>query len=118
MRVGSTFLYAAVGKETKHLYILVIEYSAGKYLCFNITSIKEDLEEDLSCVLTPADHNFIKSPSRIYYEAPLNIDAEGIKVLGVRFDKDSVSEEVVTRIIEGAKKSTAIPKRYLKYFSD
>ncbi len=114
MTVGQSFLYRYSPKNKYHLYIIVIEHEPGRFIAFSITSIREDLEEDRSCVLQPGDHEFIKHESRVYYEKPIPVTETTTALKDLYKEKPPVSEELVSRILEGARVSPSLPKRFRK----
>lgn len=73
-------------------------------LVVNISSIKDGIEYDSSCILTPGDHPFIKHPSYVYYYKADIFGAENIalNVANGSFEvRQNCEDETFTRILNG-----------------
>lgn len=113
---GFTFLMRSPEYETKHLYIVIaVVGNNTKALCVNVTTKKD---RDMSCVLKAGDHEFVKHDSVINYGDTL---APEINNLKEAINKEliepnkPIDDDLLNRIINGAKVSNAFPQGYLKY---
>ncbi len=118
INIGDTFLLENPDNPLKHLYF-VISYPThdNKILLVNVTKYK--VGKDTSCVLYRGDHPFIEQKSIINYAEPLEPDRTAFDscVKKNYFDEEGpASKELIKRIQEGAKISTALPKKYERYF--
>lgn len=70
---GTAFRWSKDAYQTKHLWIILDEPeiidNTEKVLAVNVTSVKAEmpLHNDLTVLLQPGDHPYIKRPSFIFY---------------------------------------------------
>ncbi len=114
---GFTFLSPTPEYETHHLYI-VISIVDTKALFVNVTTKKAG--SDVSCVLNVEDHDFITHESIINYGdariAEIAKLKEAIEKQIIKPNKP-VTDNLLNRILKGAKNSKAFPQGYLKHIS-
>lgn len=96
--------------DRRHLYIVITasESNPKNLMLLPCVETRTDWSRDLSCTLEPGDHPFLKSPSVVNYRDAIAISPAGLDELIVRGHgrvKESVSPEVLARIIEGARRS-------------
>lgn len=108
----------------KHMAVVVDKnYRTGAcaLVFVHITSVPESRYYDPSCVLKKGDHPFIAHDSFVYYEKLfLKLESEiEIELNNGRIKQmDSVSQEVLNRIMQGGKDSDQIRKNHKQnYFS-
>lgn len=113
----------AIAGKTNHLHIICsdIFFSADRgahsVIAVNITSIKDGLTYDDSCVLHAGEHPFIKHPSYVYYKEAVIYKVELLQQRikkGEVFIKEDVSDPVFERIIEGFKNSKFVSRKMKK----
>ena len=113
---GYTFLSIRPPYTTPHLHIVISPIINGKVLLVNITTLKHN--SDHTCVLKVGDHPFLTHDSIINYGDAIDAEVDLLK-LSIRTKlftpKAPVSEELLRRIQAGALKSTALPKKFIKY---
>lgn len=116
--VGDTFLYDF--PRSKHLHVVVSKIVEKNIcLCVFISSIKQNREHDPACELHKGDYPFIDHDSYVVYEKMIPFDIDGLKRSlqnGTCKRKESLSSDVLTKIVEGAKVSEYLPYKYKKYF--
>jgi hypothetical protein len=120
---GNTLLIPC-GSEAgqKHLFALlfspVIADGYGQspmVLLANVTSVKNGVAGDDSCLLRPEDHPFITHDSFVDYRLARFEKADFIagKVKNGEFtEKDPCTPELIQKIIKGAMISRKIPREY------
>lgn len=101
---------------TKHLYVAISVIDDNtKALCVNVTTKKD---RDTSCVLKAGDHEFIKHDSVINYGDVLAPEISNLKEAinkELIEPNESIDDDLLGRIINGAKISNAFPQGYLKH---
>ena len=101
--------------DTFHLYI-IISIVGTKAIMVNVTTNKTG--KDASCVLQVGDHDFITHESVINYG---DVKIPEIDKLKLAIDKEimipqePISDDLLNRIINGAKVSNAFPQGLLKH---
>ncbi len=112
-----TFLSRTHKSEKEHLYIIIaVIDNDTKALFVNITTEKEDY--DTSCILRVGDHEFITHDSVINYgEATITeIDKLEEAISKGRLKPHRpVTDNLLIRIVNGAKTSDAFPEGLLKH---
>ena len=94
-------------------------YNRECVLLVNISSIKQDLEYDTSCILQVGDHPFISKPSYIYYRKADIFGIETIKRSVAQGDftiHQDCNESVFQRILDGFKISDEVRRRVLQFY--
>jgi len=105
-----------------HLHFIISEPDQdGKVLVVNMTTLYNIPGEDHSCILDNGEYHKISKKSYIVYKRAKEINY--IKLLNNKIKKlididikDRISEKVLIKIQEGAKKSPLLPKGLKKYF--
>ena len=121
--VGQTFLVPS-GKSGAHLFFIIlgpvdIEYSQKQqFLYVNVTTIRENLPYDDACIIRVGEHPFITHESYIAYRhARLDSMRDLEKVCGTVWRQHAnCSEQLLSRIREGAKKSRFMRRDLKKLF--
>src|SRR6056297_2327314 len=104
----------------KHLKIVISDPDAeDMVLVVSVSSIPQRYRHDDSCELFVGDHPWIKHPSFIAYNHCAELDRT--KILSEHFSgeiilKEDISEELLLRIQEGAKRTKFLAQKYKKYF--
>lgn len=107
-------------EEKLHLRFIISDPDLeGNVLVVSMTTRKNLLWEDLSCVLRSEDHERVKHESFIYYEKAEEMNEACI--LNMYFNnriilRENISSELLTRIQKGAKKSKRLTNKFKKYF--
>lgn len=111
----------------EHLHFICcdpVHHSAtGKdsVLMVNISSITPHLEHDMTCVLNPGDHPFIKHPSFVYYRKASIYGAQGISrnVAEGNFSTHIPCDEAVFRqILIGFEVSDEVSYKILRFYEN
>ncbi len=121
MLCGKTYLMPHPRTQIQHLYI-VICHSANKdeeVLMVNITTARNNIDQEKCCCLNVGDHTFVNHESVINYEDALC--PKGGEILeavnnGIIVAHDDVSAVLLQRIQDGAKISEAIQNKMKKFF--
>jgi len=110
--------------DRKHLFILLTDPAdAGAgvkaVLMVSLSSIKQGVPHDASCILYPGDHPFVKRESFVVYQKARIEDAD--KVLrGVKDGKlvpqDPIDSAVFARICKGLEESRLTPPKVLRFY--
>jgi hypothetical protein len=116
---GDTFLLKNPPKyDIAHLYIAISDPLDNKIIVVNVT--KKRAGKDCTCELNVGDHRFIITPSIINYADAKDLDhkklEEYLEAFGDQENNESVSPELLLRIVEGVHTSESFPPKYLKYF--
>jgi len=109
--------------KKEHLRFIISDPDADrKILTVNMTTVKNTGRPDLSCVLYPGDHESVKHPSYIKYDEAFELDS--IKLLEAKLKGSSefrfteqISEKVLVKIQDGARKSPALPEKFRSFFT-
>ncbi len=102
-------------RNTFHLYI-IISIVDTKALFVNVTTKKAS--SDVSCVLQVGDHDFITRESVINYGDAKIAEIDKLKeAIDKRIFKPQkpITDDLLIRILKGARNSKAFPQGYLKY---
>ncbi len=76
--------------------------------------------EDTTCVLEPRDHPAVRQKSYIRYDKACAINYRKLleeRYRGLITMNEDLKTEVLLRIQEGARKSPALPRKFLKFFA-
>lgn len=113
---GFTFHSPTPEYDTKHLFIVIsIIDNNTKALCVNVTSMKD---RDMSCILKVGEHESIKHDSLINYGDVITPEIDKLEQAiskGMMQADKPVSNNLLARIINGAKVSTAFQQGFLKH---
>lgn len=122
MSKGLTFWRKDEEGENSHLRFVLSEPDVdSKVLIVHMTSYHGNGREDDSCILNPEDHVCIKSKSYIRYDQAF--DKEMISLLIEKTNGSIIMEpdldaSVLQRIQDGARRSTALHRKFRKYFEN
>lgn len=110
--------------DRKHLFILLTDPAANELgvksvLMVSLSSIKNGIPYDTSCVLSVGDHPFVKKDSFVLYRFARIEEAD--KVLrGVKAGKliplDSMRADVFLRVCNGLKNSKETPEKIKNFY--
>ena len=100
-------------EDRKHLFIILTDPNAEKLILrVNITKIYAGVFHDPACVLHPGDHEFITSPSYLFYASAKIQSADeivrGVKD-GVLIPKPSLDTGVFALVCKGLRESRFTP---------
>ena len=115
-----SFLDEPTGQNKRHLNIVITEAnSENEYLVVPVDTLRFDFQ-DRSCILHAGDHSFIKHDSFVNYKYARVISYvqlfNGLNK-GLFIRKEDISEEVLIRIQNGARKTKNL-KTELKVWFD
>ena len=122
---GNTLLIPSGPQERqKHLFALMLDpllvdgYGNKPHVLLAcVTSVKNGLPSDDSCLLSQGDHPFIEHDSFVDYRFTRLEKAEDIQKRvkdGLFVEKEPCSAELIKRILQGALKSRRISREYKK----
>ncbi len=117
--IGDTFIVPNPKNGKEHFYIVIGLAENGDPIAVNITSTRVDRS---NCVIRPGEHPWITKDSGVNFwdiQRPMNLAAlqEGVKQ-GVVRPQIPVSDALVRRIIEAARRSDQFPRRLAPYLSE
>jgi hypothetical protein len=116
VRVGDTFFFQ-LADQYDHLWVIITSPTGlrGNFIAANMTSIKNGLPMDSSCLLHPGDHPFVRKPTEVHYIRAREWHVNGFDSMssyGSQVKKHSpVSKAVLYRIQKGAIKSPFLKER-------
>lgn len=107
------------GKDYHLRFVISSPDAENRVMVVNMTTIRRNGREDLSCVLVPGDHPCVINKSYIRYDAPLDLDC--IKLLQEKFKaeirmEEDAPEETLIKIQAGARKSDRLPEMFKRFF--
>jgi hypothetical protein len=109
------------GNVGDHLFVITTDACpAGKHLLVNLTSVKQDRHNDLTCILEPGEHPFITQQSYILYRGA---QIQGSNRLGAMVDGwvyrsgARASAELTDRILAGFFDSPFTPRFVKNYLA-
>jgi len=115
-----TFLIINSDLKKQHLQIIISDPDPEKnIMVVNLTTLRNNGREDTACVLGIDEHKFIKQGSYIAYHYATEINQ--LKLLNDKLSgrvefKDDISDPVLKKIQDGAKKSSFLQPYYKKFF--
>lgn len=122
IQLGSTFRPRG---DNTHVHVVISspQENDGQVLVVRLTTFRPEQIEDTSCILNEEDHLFIRRPTVVNYgelgdpnlwsvEAIEKAVQDNLLVLW-----DTFSQEVMDRILAGAKKSPFLKKNLKKFLS-
>ncbi|MBF0136544.1 MAG: hypothetical protein H7833_20715 [Magnetococcus sp. DMHC-1] len=110
--------------EKKHLFIVLTDpFDSGfgkKYvLLVSVSSIKNKIPYDKTCILNPGDHSFIKRRSFIYYGRSRIEDAMEL-IDGVKDNKlipcEPLEQNIFSSVCEGVYNSPQTPRGIIEFY--
>lgn len=109
----------------KHLFVLLTdpcpEVDGGEksVLLVSLSTVRDKIPHDGSCLLHPGDHPFVKTISYVVYQRArietANKLLEGVKQ-GLLVPQDSIDPGVFARICRGLEKSRLSPPKFLNFY--
>ena len=111
--------------ERKHLFVLLtnpypnLESNIKSVLLVSISTLRPNLPHDTACKLYKGDHPFIKADSFVLYRlARIETTDKLIKGVGegVFYHKETLSEEIFTRVAHGLTESRFTTPAILKFY--
>ncbi len=119
---GTILIPSGPKSDGSHLFVVMTNACPQNlHLLLSISSIKERVAYDDTCILYKGEHEFIKVPSFVVYRLPERKPATTIQkcVNGWLFHpRADMDEKVFQRIFDGIFKSDFSPAWTLKYASD
>lgn len=128
MNLGDAFLMRIPGQNIDHLWFVISDPSRHPaYIIVNLT--KDAARAANECPMypagpdRPADHDWIREPCYVNFADALEITVEkavhmrALLKMGSIKMRAAVRPEVLRRIVEAARKSTALPIAYKKYLT-
>lgn len=120
---GNTLLVPSGPQEgQRHLFALMLDpvvvdgYGTKPYVLLAcVTSVKNSLPGDDSCLLSEGDHPFIEHDSFVDYRFTRMEQVDHVQARvqeGVFIEKEPCSPELIKRILQGALKSRRIRRDY------
>lgn len=120
MKIGDVYLIANPKPDKKHYHFVVSDVVDSNMLVLVFMStIKDGIDYDDACVLSPGEMDFIVSDSYIVYEHVYfadNDDFENRINIGAVKYKGHASDAIMRRIKQGASESRRIRPAFIKYF--
>jgi hypothetical protein len=104
----------------KHVKIVISDPDAeDMVLVVSVSSISLAYQHDTSCELSSSDHPWLKHPSFVAYIHSTELNR--IKILQERFRgeiilKEDVSDELLKKIQQGARRTKFLKPKFKKYF--
>lgn len=110
-------------QDRKHLFILLTDPADadGKkcVLLVSISSVREGVPHDATCILHPGDHPFVKRASFVVYQRARIETADkllrGVKS-GELVPQDPMESGVFARVFMGLEESRLTPPRVLRFY--
>ncbi len=107
------------GKDYHLRFVISGPDAENRVMVVNMTTIRRNGREDLSCVLVPGDHPCVINKSYIPYN--LSLDLDYIKLIQEKFKaeiqiEEDASEETLLKIQAGARKTNRLPERFKRFF--
>mgnify|MGYP003722258593 CR=1 FL=1 len=108
-----------------HLFIICNDpiYDAGlrknSVLAVNISSIKEDLPHDTTCIISPGDHPYVAHRSYVVYskaEILCSTKLEQSIVLGEIETREDVDDQLFNRVLSGFGTSRSVPYKIKRFY--
>lgn len=103
----------------KHLRIVITDANKdSEFLTVPVDTLRSEYQ-DKSCIINVGDHSFIKHKSFVNYKFAAVLTFQQIfngLHQGLLISKEDVTEEVLKRIQEGAKKSPNLDNKYKIWF--
>ena len=116
MEGGDIFLMDYPYPPKKHYHIVGADINEnGVVLLAFISSIKQGIEHDDSCVLRKGDLSFIQHDSYVVYEKLMLMQKEYVENKVYKY-VGKCDERTLSRVLDGAKKSKYTKPYLLKYF--
>lgn len=121
MNIGDAFLMSVPPNfDRDHLFFVISDpaKNSGTFVIVNVTT--NAVRAGRECVLQPCDHSWIRQECFVSFTDALEItpqqDSMIQALVGTRVRlQDSLSPAVVSRIVDAAKNSKAIPTKLKKY---
>jgi hypothetical protein len=110
--------------DRKHLFILLTdphnnEVGTKSVLMVSLSSVKNRIPHDPTCILTPGDHSFVKVNSYVVYQMARLEDADkvlrGVKN-GQLIPHDPLESAVFARVCKGLEESKLTPTKLLTFY--
>lgn len=109
----------------KHLFILLTdpcseaEGTEKSVLLVSLSTVRDKIPHDGSCLLHPGDHAFVKTTSYVVYQRArietANKLLEGVKQ-GLLVPQDTIDPGVFARICKGLEESRFTSPRFLSFY--
>lgn len=107
IKIGNTFL-APLPDDGFHLCIVISDPDISRKQLLIVPAMTYDDWSDASCILTPGDHPFIQHRPYINYRSTIMTYAAKVENSidsGIYSEHDPVNQEVLQRILYGARLS-------------
>ena len=121
MKIGDAFLMSVPPRYIRHLYFVISDPSKhnGNFIIVNITGDRFRTGEE--CVLNVGDHQWIKKKSFVAFADALELTPRQEQTIqnavGKRVQlQPCLSEAILSKIIDAAKTTPAMPEKLKKYF--
>ncbi|MES0492072.1 MAG: hypothetical protein ABUK01_18940 [Leptospirales bacterium] len=104
----------------KHLRFIITEPDPEQnILAVNLTTLRNTGREDMSCIILPGEHSFIRKESYIAYKYAEELSI--IKILQQSMESsiifmEDINQDLLIRVQNGAKISLLLPVKFRKYF--
>lgn len=119
LKRGDAYLISFPGNPNAHLFVVIteIESTTGNFVMVGIESINK--RSDLTVILKPGDHPFIKHESAITYRmASIRSLSwlEGFTNRKLASRKEPFTEEIIERVCKGFLRSPQTPNDVKDFF--
>ena len=115
-RKGTLLIPSGPG-ETSHLFGIVTDRcAAGEHLLLSITSVRQGIRHDPTCIVSAGEHPFILHDSYVAYRLAVVQSGERLARMvegWVYKPKEDLSEELCERMLEGVARSDFTPRRII-----
>lgn len=103
-----------------HLHVILTDSCENnRHLLVNISTIRNGIFYDPTCVIEPGEHPLVVEQSSVVYRRARTLHADQIRICvdGWSFKpKEPVSEELFSRICDGVDASRFTPRDMKRYF--
>jgi len=103
----------------KHLRIVITDHDPDdNVLVVHITTYFRQ-SQDPSCILDKGDHHCINRPSCVRYDKAIELNRNKVLRDGLNriiTSAGTVSDEVLKKLQDGAQKTSALPRKFNRYF--
>lgn len=117
LKCGDAIYTPKFSGGTPHLWIIVTEPNGhGEVVMVNVTSWRVD--SDQTVIVSPGEHHRITHRSVVFYQDARTANAEAIRrgvEAGICVQCDVCSQELLSRIQEGLKKSKFTPRKIIDF---
>ncbi|MDR0820186.1 MAG: SocA family protein [Endomicrobium sp.] len=120
LKIEKEKILSVLGRDEQEIKEIISSPDVdGNVLAVNMTTLRNPEKADSSCVLDAGDRPEIKHKSFVFYRQAVEAAAEKImiRILSQCYkDAEKLTDKILRKIQEGAKKSKFLPEKLKKYF--